>query len=391
MIIKDYTGQKQEHGLLTAIERIPNYKNKRTYYKCLCDCGNITFVEGANFSTEHTISCGCRSSRNGTKHYDFLHQYRIDSDKEIYCVYRHISPNGKSYIGMTKQTVERRSQSGKGYKTQRVFYRAIQKYGWDNFQHNILEENLTHNEACEKEQYYIKKYKTNQSKYGYNVTFGGDGCRGRGNPVAQIHDGIIVNTFVSIKEASEELSIGETAISNYVKDSKIHGGYIFKNISLNEYFNLDPIINKNHLKLFKKNIKRENSIKSRNTGKKRRLSICQYSLEGKFIKIFDGINEARFETGINNISHVLKNEYGQAGGYMWKYYLGSFEDIKPYNTYQHGAKSVIQINQDTNQILSIYVSMKDAELKTGIDSKQISAVCTGKRKNAGGYFWKYKD
>lgn len=61
-------------------------------------------------------------------------------------------------------------------------YRAIQKYGWDNIEHNILFENLTQEQAFEKEKELIAKYKTNitryGSNYGYDLTDGGEGSLG---------------------------------------------------------------------------------------------------------------------------------------------------------------------------------------------------------------------
>ena len=42
--------------------------------------------------------------------------------------------------------------NGRNYKSSPHFYSAIQKYGWDNFEHNILFTNLTKEEACLKEQ-----------------------------------------------------------------------------------------------------------------------------------------------------------------------------------------------------------------------------------------------
>lgn len=92
----------------------------------------------------------------------------------MYTVYEHVFPNRKRYIGITSQNPERRWQRGYGYKTQYFINLAIEKYGWDNIQHNILETNLTEKEAKSKERYYISKYKTNDLKYGYNRTIGGD-------------------------------------------------------------------------------------------------------------------------------------------------------------------------------------------------------------------------
>ena len=55
-----------------------------------------------------------------------------------YIVYMHISPSNKKYIGITKQEPNRRWRNGQGYKGQ-VFYNAIEKYGWKNIQHIIVE------------------------------------------------------------------------------------------------------------------------------------------------------------------------------------------------------------------------------------------------------------
>ena len=93
----------------------------------------------------------------------------------MFSVYVHIAPNNKKYFGITKQTPENRWLSGFGYKTQQLFWRAIQKYGWDNFQHIVLAENLSKEWACRLEQDLIWKYQTNNPKYGYNLSIGGDG------------------------------------------------------------------------------------------------------------------------------------------------------------------------------------------------------------------------
>ena len=92
-----------------------------------------------------------------------------------YTVYVHIAPNNKMYIGITKENVKKRwCTNGKGYRTQKLFWRAIQKYGWDNFKHIILFENLSKEMACECEIALIAKFNTNNSKYGYNVYPGGN-------------------------------------------------------------------------------------------------------------------------------------------------------------------------------------------------------------------------
>ena len=94
----------------------------------------------------------------------------------MYTVYQHKNKiNGKIYIGITMQKPEHRwGANGSNYKSSPHFYAAIQKYGWDNFEHNILFTNLTKEEACLKEQELIKNFNSTNREFGYNSTSGGD-------------------------------------------------------------------------------------------------------------------------------------------------------------------------------------------------------------------------
>ena len=94
----------------------------------------------------------------------------------MYTVYQHKNKiNGKVYIGITSQKPEQRwGSQGCNYKSSPHFYSAIQKYGWDNFEHNILFTDLTKEQACLKEQELIKEYNSTNREFGYNSTSGGD-------------------------------------------------------------------------------------------------------------------------------------------------------------------------------------------------------------------------
>lgn len=96
-----------------------------------------------------------------------------------YAVYVHISPNNKFYIGKTCNTMNGRWRGGKGYVNSVLFYRAILKYGWNNFQHEIIASNLTAEEASNFEILLIKKLNSNNRNYGYNITSGGEGSKNR--------------------------------------------------------------------------------------------------------------------------------------------------------------------------------------------------------------------
>lgn len=95
-------------------------------------------------------------------------------EERTYCVYMHTSPSNKIYIGITKMNPKKRWSNGYGYKKQQLFWRAICKYGWENFKHEIIYSNLTKHEAEEKEIALIAYYKSNQRNYGYNVENGGN-------------------------------------------------------------------------------------------------------------------------------------------------------------------------------------------------------------------------
>lgn len=94
----------------------------------------------------------------------------------MFTVYMHVNKtNNKKYIGITSQKPEDRwGPDGCHYSSQ-YFARAIQKYGWDGFDHLILCEGLEEDEAKEMEIALIATHNANDSDFGYNCTIGGDG------------------------------------------------------------------------------------------------------------------------------------------------------------------------------------------------------------------------
>lgn len=90
---------------------------------------------------------------------------------KLWVVYKHTDPEGKVYIGRTSASnPEYRWTNGMKYQQQPWFFRGIVKYGWINFKHEILASGLEYKEACETELKYIKEYKSNDRRYGYNVS-----------------------------------------------------------------------------------------------------------------------------------------------------------------------------------------------------------------------------
>ena len=91
-----------------------------------------------------------------------------------YIIYQHKNKiNGKMYIGLTKQNPITRWRNGRGYAANKHFSEAIQKYGWDNFEHTILYTNLTKEEAGQKEKELIELYNLTDPDKGYNISKGG--------------------------------------------------------------------------------------------------------------------------------------------------------------------------------------------------------------------------
>lgn len=92
-----------------------------------------------------------------------------------YCVYCHTNKiNQKKYIGITSQKPENRWRNGKGYVNNEYFWRAINKYGWHNFSHEILYTNLSKEKAENIEIKLIAEYKSDDNQYGYNIEHGGN-------------------------------------------------------------------------------------------------------------------------------------------------------------------------------------------------------------------------
>ena len=91
-----------------------------------------------------------------------------------YSVYKLTAPNGKVYIGITSRDPKIRWNSGNGYKYNKHFYDAIQKYGWKNIKKDVLYSGLSQEDAYRLEIELISKYRSNDREFGYNKSSGGE-------------------------------------------------------------------------------------------------------------------------------------------------------------------------------------------------------------------------
>lgn len=79
------------------------------------------------------------------------------------------------YIGMTFKIPEKRwGRNGIRYKSNGHFWNAINKYGWNNFNHDIVTSELSKEEAESLEKELIAKYNSANNKFGYNIALGGN-------------------------------------------------------------------------------------------------------------------------------------------------------------------------------------------------------------------------
>ena len=217
-----------------------------------------------------------------------------------YVVYKHTSPNNKSYIGITSQNPKKRWQNGNGYKTHIYFYRAIQKYGWDNFKHEILFENLTKEEAEQKEIELIAYYKSNNENYGYNLSTGGEsGSKG----------------YKYTEEQRKRLSKSHKGDKNgmYGKHHSEEAKQKDRFVHLKENLSEDTIYKMSIAKKGKKRDRRAVEKQIKTITKK---VICiEKNIE------YNGTKEAGELNNIDPscISKVCRGERKTAGGYHWCY------------------------------------------------------------------------
>ena len=210
---------------------------------------------------------------------------RMSSSKKysngFWKVYVHINrENGKRYVGITSQKPEYRWNYGHAYKRNQHFSAAIDKYGWDSFDHIVLFDHLTEQEAKKKEQDLIALWETRDRSKGYNTTAGGEGTTG----------------FVPSNELREKWSEIRTGMKRS---------------------------DETRAKL---------AEASRRTYDKSRVPLAEakykavdaYTLDGVFVKTFDSIIEAASYLNLSNaqrrhVSDVCNGKRKSTAGLFWQY------------------------------------------------------------------------
>lgn len=220
--------------------------------------------------------------------------------ENTYCVYIHTAPNGKMYIGQTSQKPETRWNNGRGYcrrikgkYAQPLMARAVHKIPWEYWEHEVVYEGLTAEEANLYEEWLIYLAWSDNPEYGYNIRKGGS------------NSGLSEETKKKIGDANR---------------GKVHS----------------EEQNKRHSEIMKGRILSEETkqkLRDANLGKvmsdeaRKKISnyhkkqVIQYDLNGNFIKIWDSAKEAAQELGIHTSKICLccQGKRNKTGGYKWTY------------------------------------------------------------------------
>lgn len=276
----------------------------------------------------------------------------------MYTVYVHKNKiNGKCYVGITSKVPEKRWRNGLGYYGQ-GFYSAIQKYGWDSFEHIVLEMNLTKEEAAKKEIEYINYY--NSYANGYNCSTGGEDT-----------------SFNHLTEETRR----KISIANKGKLSGSKNPMYGKSM-------IERMGNEERYKEWKKNA---SAVLKKAYEGSRMPVICLNTME-----VFESQTSAAKAFGIpqQTLSRILDDQYctGKWVDADQRYlHFEYFEEGKEYSLngwiIQHAKRPIICLTNG-----EIYVSSGEASRCTGVSMSCVLGICKGTKKITKGYdFMFYKD
>jgi group I intron endonuclease len=217
----------------------------------------------------------------------------LKKNKELkkYTVYCHTNKiNGKRYVGITCEKPEKRWKNGLGYKHNEYFYNAIQKYGWEEFSHEILFTGLTKEEAEQKEIELIAKWCLTHRDTGYNIEGGGN--------------------LGKIVSAETKKKLSESAKKQMTPEARAY----LRECTLRQ-FATKGHPTKGHA------CSDEKKLKISNAHSFHKKKIGQYTLDGDLIKIYDSLHQLERDTGYfrSAITNYLKGKSNYCYGFIWKY------------------------------------------------------------------------
>lgn len=236
-----------------------------------------------------------------------------------YKIYKLTLPNGKAYVGMTRQELKKRWENGKGYKDSQVFSKALAKVEWSDVKKEVLAMTDSKDKAEELEMFYIAKFNLTNPEFGYNVDNGGNrkGTHSEATKrkISEKNKGKIVSeeTRRKLRERNLDL-VGEKNPfygkhhSEKVKEAqseRMKGNQFFK-----EHHHSDE---------FKKMKSRQMREKYGN-GKSPLCRTVEMYENGKLIKEFISLTEAALNAGISRsyLCTLIKRQE-EKNGIIWRY------------------------------------------------------------------------
>jgi hypothetical protein len=219
--------------------------------------------------------------------------------------------NGKIYIG--KDVKSRPNYLGSGIRLKN----AIIKYSRDNFNKEILEDNIIDKQhLSQREIYWIEYYKSNDREIGYNLTKGGEGGdTTTNNPnreeIIKKRKGLaawnkgLVGFLVGEKNGNYGNPTGFKGNKTSFKSGELH-----------------PMYNKkqsNDHKTKRVESRKINGTANKNGSEKRKKIILQYDLQNNFIKEWSGVKEAMSAYNQARVGDVANGKARTAAGYYWKW------------------------------------------------------------------------
>jgi hypothetical protein len=209
-------------------------------------------------------------------------------------------------------------------------------------------------------------YKTwNNYIWAYNKVFEKENKNHERKTAQYDLQGNLLETFKSLKEASEKLKIENTAIRQALLKDRVCKGYQFK------YFDKDPLL----------------KIDS-NEPLINKQGVNQYDLEGNFIKKWDTIYIAAKELDIFHVNIIKTAKYKRksAGNFQWRYTddLNLVTKIKREKDVEK--KPIKQFDLNMNFIKE-YESSREACRQLSLEYKKLSHAKI-RKKEYGGFYWK---
>lgn len=363
---------------------------------CECVCGKQIIVQTRKLTQGEVRSCGCL-------------------EDSFYCVYRHIFPDGRIYIGKTSRHPRKRWFQGRAYESQSAIEAAINAIGgYKEFQKSVVHQYFTKQEQWETwnektdfydtnifskeqannlEQELIRKYSTTESKFGLNSSSGGDfgfnyneETVEKNRAAQKAHPSMGFKGKHLNKEAREILSqkAKERAQNGQVNFKGQHHSAESKEklrqAKLGKYDGeKNPFYGHKHTQEVKDKIS-ERSKKP----------VSQYDTEGKLIRTFPSVSAAAqaMNTTVSNISASINGKGKIACGFVWKHIEAELlpEDELPKRKKQGKPIACYDLN---GNLITVYDSLKDAAEALGVSCTSISSAAKGKTHTSGGYKWAY--